>query len=144
MTEQEAETFLDRPNLCRLATVDGSGNPHVTAVWFLWSQDKIYVLVDSYSKKIKNIRRRPIVGFCIDEYGGKGFLGTEKPKGIHGQGSVQTLSDLEKVRSYTESILVKYTGDLKNPFAKSILDGLSELSILEITPIQLSGWDSGK
>lgn len=64
----ERDTFLDQPGiLCRVATVQPSGAPHVTPIWYIYSDGAIYITPRSESSWLENIRREPRVALTIDE-----------------------------------------------------------------------------
>ena len=68
MTLKEQAAFLDeRGHLCRIATVQPDGAPHVTPVWFVYEDGQIFVTPRSESAWLGHIRRDPRVALTIDE-----------------------------------------------------------------------------
>jgi PPOX class probable F420-dependent enzyme len=68
MTFRERETLLTEPGMiCRIATVQLGGSPHVTPVWFIYEDGQIYVTPRAESSWLSNIRRNPRVALTIDE-----------------------------------------------------------------------------
>jgi hypothetical protein len=40
MTDGERDTFLRTQSVCRAATVGPGGHPHVSALWFVWTEPR--------------------------------------------------------------------------------------------------------
>jgi PPOX class probable F420-dependent enzyme len=73
----EAELrFLTRMRVARLATADGSGQPHVIPIVFATDGQKLYTPVDDKPKRVaphelkrvRNLRLNPQVAVVVDEY----------------------------------------------------------------------------
>ena len=54
-----------QPHLAHFATLRASGTPHVVPVWVLWEEGRAYVMTDTGSVKMRNIRRNPAVSVCV-------------------------------------------------------------------------------
>ncbi|MEM1245112.1 MAG: pyridoxamine 5'-phosphate oxidase family protein [Acidobacteriota bacterium] len=68
LTLAEREAFLDEPGiLLRIATVDESGFPHVTPIWFLHEGGFVYFTPRERSAWFGHLRADPRVALCIDE-----------------------------------------------------------------------------
>lgn len=68
MSADERETFLtERGHLCRLATLQPDGSPHVTPMWYLYEDGQILVTPRAESTWLAHIRRDPRVALTIDE-----------------------------------------------------------------------------
>jgi PPOX class probable F420-dependent enzyme len=69
-------SFLNRMRVARLATVDGSGQPHVIPIVFATDGQKLYTPVDDKPKRVspnelkrvRNLRANPQVAIVVDEY----------------------------------------------------------------------------
>jgi PPOX class probable F420-dependent enzyme len=59
-------SFLDEPNLCRVATVDDDGDPHVVPAWYHWDGERFYVGAQASDHKVANVRRRARAAVEID------------------------------------------------------------------------------
>lgn len=58
--------FLAEPNLCRLGTLDESGDPHVVPAWFHWQDQRFYVGAQSDDHKVANVRRSGRAAIEVD------------------------------------------------------------------------------
>ncbi len=68
LTRSEREEFLQQPGvLCRVATVDERGAPHVTPVWFAFEDGQIYITPRQHSAWLAHLRRDPRIALTIDE-----------------------------------------------------------------------------
>jgi PPOX class probable F420-dependent enzyme len=71
LTPPERDAFLDEPGiLCRIATVRPDGSPHVTPIWYLYEDAKIYMTPRKESTWLSDIRRDPRIAITIDEQPG--------------------------------------------------------------------------
>ena len=53
---RRAEIFLEEQKVLRLATVDGSGEPHVVPVWYLYRNSAVYIGTNTRTIKARNVR----------------------------------------------------------------------------------------
>ncbi|GBC68422.1 hypothetical protein HRbin01_00104 [archaeon HR01] len=60
--------FIEGNELCRLATVDEKGQPHVVPVAYLYIGGKFYIATDYGTRKLANIRRNNRVSLVVDRY----------------------------------------------------------------------------
>ena len=68
MTEGEVRDFLSNTKLfARLETIDKKGDPNVHPVWYYFDNERIYFETGKNSKKVRNIKNRNNIYFCIDE-----------------------------------------------------------------------------
>ncbi len=66
MTESERDDFLAREQTCRVATVDESGNPHVSPLWFVWDGTALWLCSLRASRRFANLMSRPAVAVVVD------------------------------------------------------------------------------
>src|SRR5688572_19348756 len=67
MTPVEIEAFLRRPLVAVISTVDDSGRPRSTPVWFQWDDGCAYLFTSRKSLKWRNLLARPYASLCVDE-----------------------------------------------------------------------------
>ncbi|WP_322819565.1 pyridoxamine 5'-phosphate oxidase family protein [Tepidiforma sp.] len=68
LTPDERDRFLQQPGiLCRIATVDAQGAPHVAPVWFIYEDGAIYITPRATSAWLDHIRHEPRVALTIDD-----------------------------------------------------------------------------
>lgn len=58
--------FLSEPNLCRIGTVDGAGDPHVVPAWFWWDGRRFWLGVQETDRKVANVRRTGRASIEVD------------------------------------------------------------------------------
>lgn len=68
LSTAERDEFLDRPGiLCRIATIQPGGAPHVTPIWFIHEDDSIFVTPRAESAWLEHLRADPRVALAIDD-----------------------------------------------------------------------------
>jgi PPOX class probable F420-dependent enzyme len=66
MTQAQVDEFLQAPRHGIFATNRIDGPPQITAVWYLYEDEKIYLEIFADSAKYFSIRRDPRVSMCVD------------------------------------------------------------------------------
>ncbi|MEZ4517873.1 MAG: PPOX class F420-dependent oxidoreductase [Chloroflexota bacterium] len=68
MTRKECLAFLlAKPRTAKVATVRGSGRPHVAPVWFTMDGEDLIFTTWHTSLKTKNLDQYPWVSICVDD-----------------------------------------------------------------------------
>jgi hypothetical protein len=86
MTEQERDAFLLEERTCRVATA-GANGPHLSALWFVWDGEELWLTSIVRSQRWSDISRDPRVSVLVDsgrDYGelrGVEILGQARPIG---------------------------------------------------------------
>ena len=60
------EEFLDEPNLCRLGTLDASGDVHLVPAWYHWDGERLSIGSDADDHKVANVARAGRAAVEID------------------------------------------------------------------------------
>lgn len=117
MTVEEVKNFMANKNnklLIRLGIIDIKGEPNIIPLAYYFDDitNKIYVTTRKTTKKIRDLRERNIVAYCIDD------------------------NDVNYNISTAEKLMTKLTGGLDNPNAKWVINEIKKENnvILEITP----------
>ena len=128
------DEFLKIQKILRLSTIDKSNFPHITPVWYMFNDEKIYIGTNTKNQKIKNIEKNNHVSFCVD-------VGVNSPDiyGVMGQGIANIILEIPKVRTIAEKILLKYFKTLENKSAKELLEDTN--CIIGIIPQKYSKWN---
>ena len=128
------DEFLKIQKILRLSTIDKSNFPHITPVWYMFNDEKIYIGTNTKNQKIKNIEKNNHVSFCVD-------VGVNSPDiyGVMGQGIANIILEIPKVRTIAEKILLKYFKTLENKSAKELLEDTN--CIIEIIPQKYAKWN---
>jgi PPOX class probable F420-dependent enzyme len=67
LSAAEREDFLTKPGiLCRIATIQADGAPHVTPAWFIYEDGAIFITPRAHSAWLANLRRDPRIALTID------------------------------------------------------------------------------
>ena len=118
MTEDEVRDLLSNNKLfARLGTIDEKGDPNVHPVWYYFDNDRIYFETGKGYKKVRNIRNRNNIYFCIDD-------ANPPYKGVRGKGTAIISEEISKNVPIAEKIMIKYTGSLDNNMAKFLMNSI--------------------
>lgn len=66
MDASELDSFLREQRTCRMATVDAQARPHVTALWFAWDGEWMWINSVTRSKRWTDFSERPRVSALVD------------------------------------------------------------------------------
>lgn len=66
MTTEERDAFLREERMCRLGSVDATGAPHVSPLWFVWDGSALWLHSIVKSQRWVNLQRDPRVSVAID------------------------------------------------------------------------------
>lgn len=72
MTPEERDAYLREARTCRLATVGADGAPHVSALWFVWDGEAMWLNSVVKSQRWVNVQRDPRVSALVD--GGHDYM----------------------------------------------------------------------
>ena len=61
--------FLQKHEVCRLATASKEAVPHVVPVIYALDGDRFVIAVDYGTKKLKNVKENPVASLVVDDYG---------------------------------------------------------------------------
>lgn len=127
------EKFLRSQKILRLATIDGTGVPHIVPVWYMYWNDKFYVGTSTRTRKAKNIRKNSKVSFCVD-------VGIRSPDiiGVMGTGRAKLILEKKMVESFAKRILLRYFKNMKDKSAQQLFEQTD--CIIQITPRKVTEW----
>jgi PPOX class probable F420-dependent enzyme len=57
--------FLEAARFATIATTNGDGSPHQTALWYALRDDTILMNTGSASRKVRNLKRDPRASVCV-------------------------------------------------------------------------------
>lgn len=139
LTEKQVTDFLGKSKLnLQLGTIDEKGEPNIHPIWYLFENNRLYVVTPKKSKKASNALRHNLVYFSIDD--------EEIPyRGVKGKGQVKSLENMESNIEIAKKIITKYMGSLENDIGKWIISEIQQgnESVLEISPKFFSAWSFG-
>lgn len=136
MTEPELASFLDRPNMMRIAFInEADGHPVVHPVWYYYEKGKFFVAVDREGRKARSIRKNRSIYFLIDSDPADG-----PPLGVRGRATATVVDDQAYATSVTRRNILRYIGSLEGKTAQKLLKIGGESCVLELTPIYVATW----
>jgi hypothetical protein len=129
LTHEETAELLASDTVARLATVDASGYPHVTPLWFLWADDAFHFTSDSGRPHLVRLQANPRVGLVIDTEA------RERPDGQRPNRQIRAVCDAvlssDTGAAWTRRIWDKY---ISGPAARQAADNdLSDRQRILIT-----------
>jgi hypothetical protein len=112
MTIEERDALLGRQRTCRIATVGADGAPHVSALWFVWDGEAMWLNSVVKSQRWTNVLREPRVSILVD--GGEEFtelygvevIGSASPVGE----APRTGEPNDELTAPETAFATKYTG----------------------------------
>jgi F420H(2)-dependent biliverdin reductase len=116
------EARLGREMTVWIATVRRDGRPHLTPVWFIWLNEKIYIVTGSNSQKIANLRRNQKVAVALPDTTNVIIL----------EGEAHT-ADRAAADALAEYFFNKYEWDFRH-------DDSANWRLIEIAPEKLLSW----
>jgi len=124
-------------HIAALGSVNPDGTMHMTAVWYLFEDDRLYVATSSKTRQARNVGPRPTATLMVDTR----TPGTER--GITVSGDVELLSGRA-----AEELNLRIHGRYLSPAALSDLDvgplfaAFDDVTI-KLTPASWVTWDMG-
>jgi Pyridoxamine 5'-phosphate oxidase len=137
LTDAERAEMLTTHRTCRIATIN-NGRPHVSAVWFVWHADELWVNSVVRSQRWTDITKDPHVSVIIDD--GREF-GELRGIEIAGQAEIvgevpRTGGDLPQLTEPERLFAEKYSN------GKFHYDGGH--AWFRVVPEKIVSWDLGK
>ena len=119
------EGRLGRETEIWMATVRHDGRPHLTPMWFVWLNEKIYVSTPSQAQKFINMRHNQSVALSL----------TDALNVIIIEGEAH-VADRALVDELAEYFFNKYEWDFR-------YDDSAKWQLIEITPLKILAWGDG-
>jgi nitroimidazol reductase NimA-like FMN-containing flavoprotein (pyridoxamine 5'-phosphate oxidase superfamily) len=133
LSEQEITGLLARDVVARVATIDPSGYPHVTPLWFLWVDQAFHFTSDAGRTHLARLRANPRAGLVIDVEGEQRADGERPNSQVRAVGDARLSSDADG--AWTRRIWDKYiSGSAADPAAR--LQGRHRV-LIRIVPSQI-------
>lgn len=127
--------FLGEQRVCRLATVDRRGQPHVVPVWHILLDGDLYIETSPSSKKGLNLKTNPKIALVVDA--GDSF---DAYKGVMIQGRVEFVKDKKMLVRFREAMAQRYFGTSEHPGYKYLVSGSDPL-LMKVIPKKIITWD---
>lgn len=139
MTPDELDAFLGEQRVCRLATVDGRGRPHVAPVWFVWHGGAVWILSLTRSQRWTNAVRSGEGALVADDGQSYGDL-----RGAELRGKMTVVGEIPRVGEPNDEL-----APVEQLFARKYQrrDDLvhdKRHGWLKLTPEHVASWDFTK
>lgn len=135
LSRQAMKIFLGEQKVCRLATVDRRGQPHVVPVWHILLDGDLYIETSPSSKKGLNLKANPKMSLVVDA--GDTF---DTYKGVMIQGRVEFVKDKEMLARFREAMAQRYFGTAEHPGYQYLVSGADPL-LMKVIPKKVVTWD---
>ncbi|MFJ9369942.1 pyridoxamine 5'-phosphate oxidase family protein [Nocardia sp. NPDC101769] len=106
LEDPEVGELLSLDVVAHLATIDSEGYPHVTPIWFLWSDGAFHLTSYTGRPHLGRIMRNPRVGLVIDVEGALRADGERPNKQVRVIGDAKVSDDSNAI--WTQRIRAKY------------------------------------
>lgn len=140
LSAAEVDQYLATARTVVLATIGADGQPHLSAMWFVYHSGRLMMWTYGKSQKARNIERDPRVTCLVEDGETYGTL-----RGLSVTGRATLSDDAADVRRIWELNHAKYQGgavtaeDEAN-FARQA----TKRVIISIEPLRLVSWDHRK
>ncbi len=138
MTEEEVKVFLAEHKVCRMATVDKNGMPHIVPMWYVILDGQIYMEATGETKKVRNIEFNQNVSLVIDS---GGFL--YDYRGVMMQGKMEKVGDEKMFKRFREALAQRYFGTTEHPGYRA-LTSIPNRVVLKFILEKTASWDYRK
>jgi hypothetical protein len=116
------EGRLGRELTIWVATVRRDGRPHLTPVWYVWLNERIYIAIGSNSQKFVNLKGNQAVALAIPN--------TDRVIILEGEAHAANRATIDKLGEY---FFHKYEWDFR-------YDEAEDWRLVEITPYKILAW----
>ena len=123
--------LLAQERVCRVATVDGDGTPHLVPVCHVVHRDHIYFGSGRDARKVANLRANPHVALTVDLYAED----WSHLKGVMVQGTASLTTRGPRFTQARARLYAKYP-----QYAAEAALSASDSVIVEVTPTHVFSW----
>ena len=138
MTSEELDHFLRTERMCRVATVDVDGRPHISPLWFVWDGSALWLNSIVRSQRWVNVERNPNVSVAIDAGEGYGEL-----RGAELIGQVERVGDVPRTASPDE-VLAMPERLFGEKYSNGVFHADGRHAWLRLPPDKTVTWDFRK
>lgn len=128
---KSAEEFIRWERVCRVATVNAQGVPHLVPVCHALAGQKLYFGSAHDAAKVRNIQAHPEVTVTVDAYSDR----WNDLKGVMVQGRARLIARGPEFTRFRDVLYEKYP-----QYAKEAALAASDSVIVEVTPTHVFEW----
>ncbi len=138
MSPEERDEFLRSERTCRVASVKSNGAPHLSALWFVWDGESLWLTSIVKSQRWTDIEREPRVSVLVDTGHGFGEL-----RGVEISGTAQTVGEVPRTGEPNDELVTpeQLFGD---KYAGGAFGHDGRHAWLRIVPDKIVSWDFRK
>ena len=130
--KKKVAQLIARERVCRVATVNEHGVPHLVPVCHVLANGKIYFGSGNDGRKVKNIERNPRVAVTVDLYSDD----WAHIKGVMVQGTAKLFARGPRFRKIRGLLYQKYPH-----YRTDAALGESDSVVVEVTPTAVFDWE---
>jgi len=142
LDDAEIAEFLAAHMKVQVGTLDASGGPHLTTLYYVLDDDgRIAFWTYRSSQKIVNLRRDPRIA-CLIEEGNEYF----DLRGVSIRGRAQLVEDAEGIKAIGRKVVTAMAGgiDVGAEGEAIIEDQATKRVGVIVEPLKVASWDHGK
>ena len=127
--------FLQGRYIATLGTENADGTIHLTAVWYIFEDGRLFIATSSKSRKARNVMERPRASLMIDA------RKPGKERGITAAGTVDIISS-DASREINRRIHSRYmsAAAMSDPHVEPVFASFDDVT-LRLTPVSWTSWD---
>jgi PPOX class probable F420-dependent enzyme len=140
MTEAEIVALLDECKSLQVATLDKTGAPHLTTVWFAYDDGAYLFETYGKSQKVVNLRRDPRVAVLAEQ--GTSY---DQLRGVSVQGRAEVVDGRERLLALMQVIVARNHRGLDEGEVEKIAASMAEKRVVVVVrPDKVISWDHRK
>jgi nitroimidazol reductase NimA-like FMN-containing flavoprotein (pyridoxamine 5'-phosphate oxidase superfamily) len=125
------EEFIRRERVCRVATADAEGRPHVVPVCHVLERGRIYFGSGKDAGKVQNLSANPRIAVAVDAY----TDAWNHLRGVMVRGRTRLIARGPEFRRFRAALYAKY-----QQYKTDSALGESDSRIVEVTPEHVFHW----
>ena len=139
MSEAERDSFLAEQRTCRMATVGSDGQPHTSALWFVWDGSAVWINSLTRSQRYFDLQGEPRISLVVD--GGDVF---GELRGVCIEGTTETVGEAPRTGEPVPEL-----DEPERAFARKYM-GIDDFpkdgrhAWVKVTPSKITSWDFRK
>jgi hypothetical protein len=140
MTPDELDEYLTRERTCTVATVSHDG-PHVTALWFVWDGECVWLYSITRSQRWTDLERDPRVAILVEA--GEEY---DELRGVEVHGRVEPIGEVPRTGEPNDA-LAEPERLFHQKYQGGAGDGMfhdGRHAWLKVTPTKIASWDFRK
>ncbi|MEU1627979.1 pyridoxamine 5'-phosphate oxidase family protein [Streptomyces sp. NPDC020096] len=139
MSPQELDGYLGERRTCRVATVSADGAPHVSALWFAWDGDSLWLYSLVRSRRWTQLAADPRAAVVVDDGEEYGEL-----RGVELSGTVEFVGEAPRTGEPSPELDTPERLFAAKHFGLDRMPHDGRHAWLRLTPARIVSWDFRK